>query len=168
MLYMTTARATCEGRKGTYPHYVRKVADRWPTPSSKRRRFESAMRDTTIYEPIKNNSKMENKISRGFVTVSTSDGKYRIWMPRPTRSGKMRCSCSFGLQHRLPLIDAIDALPYIRMEEVSEIDEDYSTFVLTCQAQPYSECMERLMDDLPELMEEHLKLFHPNPLHSEK
>lgn len=101
-------------------------------------------------------SKMENNVSKGFASVSTPDGKYRIWMPRPTGSGTMACACSFGLQHRLPLVDAIDRLPYVRVDEVREIDEDYSTLVLTCQTTPYSACLERLMEDLPNLMEEHL------------
>jgi hypothetical protein len=120
------------------------------------------MRDMTIYETDKTSLKMENKNQRSFATVSTTDGKYRIWLPRPTKSGIMKCSCSFGLQHRLSLVDAIDALPYIRIEAVNEIDEDYSTFVLTCLKLPYSECMERFMDDLPELMNQYLIETHEN------
>mgnify|MGYP001778394204 CR=1 FL=1 len=103
---------------------------------------------------------MENNNQRGFATVSTPDGNFRIWLPRPTKSGTMRCSCSFALKQKLPMVDAIDALPYIQIEEVNEIDEDYSTFVLTCLHKPYSECLERLMDDLPDIMNKHLSDNH--------
>lgn len=72
----------------------------------------------------------------------------------------MRCACSFGLKNKLPMVDAIDALPYIQIEEVNEIDEDYSTFILTCLNKPYSECLERLMDDLPDIMNKHLSDNH--------
>ncbi|MDO3390031.1 hypothetical protein Q3C19_06030 [Bacteroides sp. ET489] len=99
---------------------------------------------------------MENNNQKGFASVSTPDGRYRIWMPRPTSSGRLVCSCSFALKKRLPLVDAIDALPYIQVEEIRDIDEDYSTFIITCKETPYHACMERLIEDLPKLMEEHL------------
>lgn len=99
---------------------------------------------------------MENKNQKGFASVSTPDGRYRIWMPRPTSSGRLICSCSFALKRWMPLVDAIDALPYIQVEEVRDIDEDYSTFILTCKQTPYHACMDKLMDDLPRLMEAHL------------
>lgn len=53
-------------------------------------------------------------------------------------------------------MDAIDALPYIQVEEIRDIDEDYSTFIITCKETPYHACMERMIEDLPKLMEEHL------------
>lgn len=99
---------------------------------------------------------MVNNNQKGFASVSTPDGRYRIWMPRPTSSGRLVCSCSFALKKRLPLVDAIDALPYIQVEEIRDIDEDYSTFIITCKETPYHACMERLIEDLPKLMEEHL------------
>lgn len=99
---------------------------------------------------------MENNNQKGFASVSTPDGRYRIWLPRPTSSGRLVCSCSFALKKRLPLVDAIDALPYIQVEEIRDIDEDYSTFIITCKETPYHACMERLIEDLPKLMEEHL------------
>lgn len=99
---------------------------------------------------------MENNNQKGFASVSTPDGRYRIWMPRPTSSGRLVCSCSFALKKRLLLVDAIDALPYIQVEEIRDIDEDYSMFIITCKETPYHICMERLIEDLPRLMEEHL------------
>lgn len=99
---------------------------------------------------------MENNNQKGFASVSTPDGRYRIWLPRPTSSGRLVCSCSFALKKRLQLVDAIDALPYIQVEEIRDIDEDYSTFIITCKETPYHACMERLIEDLPKLMEEHL------------
>lgn len=156
MNHLAIARASCEGREGTHPALRTNgsglmvitilASDGGSNPPCGTRRFMNQQ----------NNMMMEKEKNKGFASVSTPDGKYRIWMPRPTGSGTMTCACSFGLQHRLPLVDAIDRLPYVRVDEVREIDEDYSTLVLTCQTTPYSACLERLMEDLPNLMEEHL------------
>lgn len=105
---------------------------------------------------------MENNNQKGFATISTPDGNFRIWLSRPTKGGKMRCACSFGLQHRLQLVDALNALPYIEVDSVNEIDEDYSSLVLKCLNIPYSVCLEKLINTLPELMNRYLSDNHVN------
>lgn len=156
MNHLAIARASCEGREGTHPALRPNgsglmvitilASDGGSNPPCGTRRFMNQQK--------KNLMKTNNQ--KGFATVSTPDGRYRIWLPRPTSSGVMRCSCSFGLRNRLQLIDAIDALNYVRVDEVNEIDQDYSTFVITCLHRPFADCLEKLMDDLPEVMEKNL------------
>ena len=77
---------------------------------------------------------------RGFATISTPDGRDRIWLPRPTASGQIYATCSFG---------------YVRVERATTYDNDYSSLHLACLTNP-QDCMERLMEDLPKVMEEWL------------
>ena len=48
--------------------------------------------------------------NKGFSSISTPDGKFRMWIPRPTVSGRVICNCGFALKSHLPFVDAIDAL----------------------------------------------------------
>ena len=63
--------------------------------------------------------------------------------------------------HRLPrsghmdFVDAVDRLFYVRVDRAQTIDDDLSNLYLTCLQAPMG-CMEQLLVDLPELMEEHL------------
>lgn len=95
------------------------------------------------------------KRPRGFATITTPDGRNRIWIYRPTESGFIDIACSFDLNGRFGFVDAIDHLEYVRVEEARIIDEDYSTLMLSCQQVPMG-CLERLMEDLPKVMEEWL------------
>ena len=92
---------------------------------------------------------------RGYASISTNDGRYRIWIPRPNGAGVMHCNCGFGLRSHLPFVDAIDRLDYVHVEAVRQLDEDFSTIVLQCDGE-HKGCLERLMEDIPALMEEHL------------
>lgn len=92
---------------------------------------------------------------RGYASISTNDGRNRIWIPRPDKAGVMRCNCGFGLMSHLPFVDAIDQLDYVHVEEVRQIDEDFSCIVLQCDGE-HKGCLARLMGDIPALMEEHL------------
>lgn len=91
--------------------------------------------------------------NRGYASISTPDGKFRLWLNRPTSAGKIICSCGFALKQKLPFVDAIDALGYVRVDEVRQIDGDYSTLALHCVQSPKG-VFERLLDDIPELMEQ--------------
>lgn len=93
--------------------------------------------------------------SRGYASISTPDAKYRMWVPRPTRSGRITCNCGFSLSRGLPFVDAISELKYVTVDEVKRIDKDFGTMVLQCNEKP-GDCMERLLEDLPELMERYL------------
>lgn len=93
--------------------------------------------------------------NRGYASISTPDGKFRIWLNRPTASGKIICSCGFALKGKLPFVDAIDTLSYVQVDEVRQIDQDYSTFILYCVQSPNG-VFERLIEDIPELMERYL------------
>lgn len=92
---------------------------------------------------------------RGFASISTPDGRFRMWVPRPTAGGKITCSCGFALGEYLPFTDAVDALAYVRVEEIRHIDEGFGYMVIGCVEEP-RECMERLLEDFPELMERYL------------
>lgn len=102
------------------------------------------------------NQKTIHTHQRGFVSISTPDGRYRLWIPRPSMAGIMHCNCGFGLQSHRPFVDAIDRLEYVSVEAVEQLDEDFSTLVIQCKTQPYRDVLPRLLEDLPELMEEHL------------
>lgn len=95
------------------------------------------------------------KLNRGQASISTPDGQFRIWVSRPTNAGRMICTCGFALKEHLPLVDAIDALDYLQVDEVRQIDEDLSNLIIYCKEKP-TECMERLVEVLPELMEQYL------------
>lgn len=93
---------------------------------------------------------------RGYASISTPDGKYRVWIPRPTSAGRVVCSCGFALKSHLPFVDAIDALDYLQVDEVRQIDQDLSNLIISCLDKPH-ECMLRMVEDIPKLMEEYLK-----------
>ena len=104
---------------------------------------------------ITTNNNIDNN-PRGYASISTNDGRYRIWIPRPNGAGVMHCNCGFGLRSHLPFVDAIDQLDYVTVAAVNQLDQDFSTIVLQCLERPYAVCVERLMEDIPNLMEEHL------------
>ena len=98
---------------------------------------------------------IDNINPRGYANISTNDGRFRIWIPRPNGAGVMHCNCGFGLRSHLPCVDAIDRLDYVHVEAVKQLDEDFSTIILQCDGE-HKGCLERLMEDIPTLMEEHL------------
>lgn len=93
--------------------------------------------------------------NRGYASISTPDGKFRMWVNRPTASGCIVCSCGFSLKQKLSFADAITALGYVRVDEVREIDQDYSTLILCC-VHSSNGVFEQLIEDIPELMEQYL------------
>lgn len=93
--------------------------------------------------------------NRGYASISTPDGRFRMWLNRPTASGKIICSCGFALKQKLPFVDAINKLGYVQADEVREIDMDYSTLILCCVQSPNG-VFERLIEDIPELMDQYL------------
>ena len=101
------------------------------------------------------NQKTIHTHQRGFASISTPDGRYRLWIPRPTPSGTMYCNCGFGLRSHLPFVDAIDRLDYVHVEEVRQMDQDFSCIVIQCEGE-HKGCLERLLEDIPNIMEEHL------------
>lgn len=101
----------------------------------------------------------KNSNQRGYASISTPDGKFRMWIPRPTSAGTAMCSCSFPLKNHLSFVDAIDKLDYLRVDEVREIDQDFSYLVISCLDRP-GECLMRMVEDLPELMDKYL-VKHP-------
>lgn len=92
---------------------------------------------------------------RGFAHIASPDGQYNIWIPRPTPTGILVLTCGFALSGRMDFVDAIDRLPYIRVDRAQTVDNDLSHLHLTCLQAPGG-CMEQLLTDLPELMEQHL------------
>lgn len=93
--------------------------------------------------------------SRGFATISTADGRLRIWVQRPTKAGRIYASCNFPLAGHWDFVDSIDTLGYVCVDGGTTYDNDYSSLQLTCLKKP-AECLERLMVDLPKVMEEWL------------
>lgn len=90
-----------------------------------------------------------------FSSISTPDGKFRMWIPRPTASGRVICNCGFALKSHLPFVDAIDALDYLQVDEVRQIDQDLSSLTISLLDAPH-ECMLKMIEDIPELMEQYL------------
>lgn len=88
-------------------------------------------------------------------TISTPDGRRRLWLPRPMATGRIHAACNFALAGHMDFVDSIDTLGYVRVEGAETYDEDYSSLTLSCLQAPEG-CLERLMEDLPELMEEWL------------
>ena len=92
---------------------------------------------------------------RGYASISTTDGRFRLWIPRPTVAGTMCCTCGFGLRSHLPFVDAIDKLDYVHVEALKQLDEDFSIIILQLDGDRQG-TLARLMEDIPKLMEEHL------------
>ena len=44
--------------------------------------------------------------SRGFATISTADGRLRIWVQRPTKAGRIYASCNFPLAGHWDFVDS--------------------------------------------------------------
>lgn len=96
-----------------------------------------------------------NQQGRGFATISSADGRLRIWVQRPTPDGSIHLSCNFALAGHYDFVDAVDKLDYVSVYSVLTYDDDYSSMVMTCGQAPEG-CLKRLLEDLPELMEEWL------------
>ena len=96
-----------------------------------------------------------NLQSRGFATISNADGRLRIRVQRPTPEGSIHLSCNFALAGHYDFVDAVDTLGYVSVYSALTYDTDYSSMVMTCLMES-GECMARLMEDLPKVMEEWL------------
>ncbi len=94
--------------------------------------------------------------NKGYEPVSTKDGRWRMFVPTPRPNGCMMCNCMFSLANRLPMVDAIDTLGYITVSEVCQIDSEYSVLGLRCHTLSNEECMRRLIEELPKIMEDYL------------
>ena len=82
--------------------------------------------------------------NKGFSSISTPDGQFRMWIPRPTASGRVICNCGFALKSHLPFVVA-----------VRQIDQDFSILAISFLNAPH-ECMLKMIEDIPELMEQYL------------
>ena len=96
---------------------------------------------------------MEENNLQPFTIISSPDNKFKIWVQRPTYIGRVVCTCGFSLNDRIPFVDAIDKLSYVLVEETGTIDEDMAYIVLRVE---HSKSVVRLIEDLPELMEQYL------------
>ncbi len=96
---------------------------------------------------------MEKQKLPPFTVISSPDDKFKIWIQRPVSDGRIVCTCGFSLKGRMAFVDAIDKLPYISVEEYNSIDEDMSHIILRVEE---TKNAVRLIEDLPELMEQHL------------
>ena len=85
-------------------------------------------------------TKQTTKQQRGFACIASPDERY---------------TCGFALSGHMDFVDAVDRLFYVRVDRAQTIDDDLSNLYLTCLQAPMG-CMEQLLVDLPELMEEHL------------
>lgn len=96
-----------------------------------------------------------NLQQREFAVISSPDGKHQMRLNLPLPDGRIFASCSFALAGHWDFVDSIDTLGYVRVDSASTYDADYSSMQMTCLMEP-GECMERLMEDLPKVMEEWL------------
>lgn len=100
---------------------------------------------------------MEKQMNqRGYASISTPDGKWRIWLHLPTASGRVTINCGFSLKKEISFVDAIDQLKYVQVDEVRQIDDDLSVLLLSCTIADYGEVSLKLLKDLPGLMERYL------------
>ena len=95
----------------------------------------------------------ESPLSKPTATITAPDGKNFIRIYLYPDAGIAYLSCSFGLSGHIPFVDAIDRLDYVHVEEVKTYDNDYATARLLCSG---DHCLARLMEDIPNIMEEHL------------
>lgn len=95
---------------------------------------------------------MKNPELQPFTIISSPDDKFKVWIQRPM-CGKTVCTCGFSLKGRMAFVDAIDKLPYISVEESNSIDEYMSHIILRVEDNKNAV---RLIEDLPELMEQYL------------
>ncbi len=89
------------------------------------------------------------------VTVITSpDATFRLWLQRRADKDVMAITCGFSLTGRMSFVDALDKLDYVSVESARTIDEDLSFIKLhiTVDSAAF-----RLIEDIPEIMEHHLK-----------
>ena len=61
---------------------------------------------------------------RGFACIASPDERYRIWIPRPTPTGILVCTCGFALSGHMDFVDAVDRLFYVRVDRAQTIDDD--------------------------------------------
>ena len=96
-----------------------------------------------------------NQRTRDFAVISSPDGRHQMRLSRPLPDGRIFATCSFALAGHWDFVDSIDTLGYVCVNGASTYDTDYSSMQMTCIMEP-GECMERLMVDLPKVMEEWL------------
>ena len=78
------------------------------------------------------------KQQRGFACIASPDERYRIWIPRPTPTGILVCTCGFSLSGHMDFVDAVDRLFYVRVDRAQTIDDDLSNLYLTCLQAPWA------------------------------
>ena len=98
---------------------------------------------------------MNNQQERGFAVITSPDGSHQMRLSRPLPDGRIYATCSFALAGHWDFVDAVDTLGYVTVIEGTTYDPDYSCLMMNCVRAP-EVCLERLMVDLPELMEEWL------------
>ena len=69
-------------------------------------------------------TKQTIKLQRGFACIASPDERYRIWIPRPTPTGILVCTCGFALSGHMDFVDAVDRLFYVRVDRAQTIDDD--------------------------------------------
>ena len=99
--------------------------------------------------------KTTERQQRGFAVISSPDGRHQMRLSRPLPDGRIFATCSFAVAGHWDFVDSIDTLGYVCVNGASTYDTDYSSMQMTCIMEP-GECMERLMVDLPKVMEEWL------------
>lgn len=97
----------------------------------------------------------ETKQPRDFAVISSPDGRHQMRLSRPQPDGAIFSSCNFALAGHYDFVDAVDTLGYVSVYSALTYDEDYSSMIMSCLMNP-GECMERLLVDLPKVMEEWL------------
>jgi hypothetical protein len=96
---------------------------------------------------------MEKQKLQPFTIISSPDDKFKVWIRRPVSDGRIVCTCGFSLEGRMAFVDAINKLPYTSVETSNNIDEDMSHIILRVEDNKNAV---RLIEDLPELMEQYL------------
>lgn len=88
-----------------------------------------------------------------YTTITSPDNRFKVWISRPNNLGQVVLNLSFSLVGRMPFVDGIDALDYVSVDSVLNIDRDLSHVRLTMAN---NKDAVKLIDDLPDLMARYL------------
>ena len=92
----------------------------------------------------------------GYISIFMPDESGAIALHYSKEEKCIKAFCSFPLSGNMGLVDSVDTLGYVRVESAETIEGvNAGRLKLACLKKP-AECLERLMEDLPKVMEEWL------------
>lgn len=87
--------------------------------------------------------------NKPFTVISSEDNRFKFWIPKPNKTGRLYCTMSFNAMKYLPFIDALNNLPYVTVSEVKAVDDDLSNVDITLTEE---HSLSRFIEDVSELI----------------